>query len=273
MPVTIFTSVGPVTLKEMYEGYEPGMDIQRGPFVTKLYLAPTWASAFACVNGLVGSGGTPIQHACPESPNLRCMSAVIKPRAEYDSRDSGHPQFNLPVIECVYAVPTWEAQVTDDPTGSQSFPNADEPGQPYLFMEQSIDWDSEVVKLPNRSYKFADGTVNDTPVSITVATAKFVLVRRWQTTLPYANVAAYMNRLNTSTFLGQAKGLVKFLNARSRRQFQSDGTRSQEVEYVFKWRKYDHNQVIRGDTGAFDTLINSTGGNPYIYADLNALLS
>ena len=37
MPVTIPTSVGPVTLKEMYEGYEPGMDIQKGPYINKAW--------------------------------------------------------------------------------------------------------------------------------------------------------------------------------------------------------------------------------------------
>ena len=275
MPVTIPTSVGPVTLKEMYEGYEPGMDIQKGPYINKLYLVSSWNQAFAAVNALVGSGSRPVQHACPESPNLRCMSAVVKPRGEYDARDAGHPQFNMPVIACTYAVPTWEALTTDDPTGSQSFPDEANPGQPYLFMEQSIDWDTEIIKLPGRAYKFnSDGMVNDTPVNIPLPTAKFVLVRRWQTTLPYTNVTTYQqNPLNSTTFLGQSRGLIRFVNARTRRQFQSDGTRSQEVEYTFKWRAYDHNAQARPDTGAFDILVTSGGANPFGYSDLNNLLS
>jgi hypothetical protein len=265
-----------VLVKEMFDAYEAGMDVQRGPFVRKKYLCPSWNSAFPVVNALVGSGSRPIQHSCPESPNLRCSSAVIQPRGEFDVRDSGRPQFNLPVIEATYAVPTWETLNTDDPAGANSFPNADEPGQPYLFMEQSIDWDTEVLKLPGRAYGFSDGVVNDTPFAVTVAVAQFVMVRRWQDTLPFANVTSFMNTLNTSTFLGQSKGLVKFRKARTRRQFQSDGTRSQEVEYVFQWRGVDHNKTIRGDTGAFDTLYvggSVFGNNPYNYTDLNALLA
>jgi hypothetical protein len=273
MAITLFTTLGPILVKEMFEGYEAGVDIQRGPFINKKYLCPSWASAFAVVNALSGGGPRPVQHACPESPNLRCVSAVLRPRGEYDIRDSGRPQFNMPVIDATYAVPTWEALVTDDPTASQSFPNAAEPGQPYLFMEQSIKWGKEILKLPKRAYKFADGTVSDTPVHISIATAKFVLIRRWQETLPYGNVGAYMSTLNTSTFLGQPKGLILFDDAETRKQFQSDGTRSQEVAYTYLWRVVDHNMALRDDTGAFDLLINSSGGNPYSYTDLNAMLA
>jgi hypothetical protein len=201
------------------------------------------------------------------------MSAVIRPRGEYDVHDSGRPRFNMPVIACDYAVPTWEALVYDDPTGSQSFPNADDPGQPYLFMEQSIKWGREIIPVPKRAYTFADNTSPDTPFNFSVATARFVLVRRWQQTLPYGNVNAYMNTLNTSTFLGVGKGLIKFSEADTRKQFQSDGTRSQEVAYTFDWRAYDHNWYPRQDTGVFALLANSSGDPPYAYTDLNATLT
>jgi hypothetical protein len=272
MSITLTTTVGPVTLKEMFEGYEAGMDIQRGPFINKTYLAPSWATAFACVNALVGSGGRPVQHSCPESPNLRCMSAVIDPDGEYDIGNSGRPQFNMPKIKCTYAVPTWEALIADDPSGSQSFPDADAPGQPYLFMEQSIKWSRETFPIPKRAYAFADGTVPNTPVNMSIACARFVLVRRWQTTLPYGNVSTYMDSLNDTTFLGQPRGLIKFADAETRKQFQSDGTRSQEVTYTFDWRKYDHNWVPRDDTGAWGLLKNSGGASPHPYTELNAML-
>lgn len=273
MSINLSTAIGPVVLAEMWEGYEAGMDISRGPFIRKSYLAPSWAVAFACVNGLVGTGGRPVQHACPESPNLRCMSAVIQPRGEYDGHDSGRPRFNLPVIACEYAVPTWEALNYDDPSGSQSFPNADEPGQPYLFMEQSIKWSRETFPIPKRAYAFADGVAPNTAVNMSIACARFVLVRRWQTTLPYGNVSTYMDSLNNTTFLGQAKGLIKLADVESRRQLQSDGTRSQEVTLTYDWRKYDHNWVPRDDTGVWALLTNTSGDSPHPYTELNNMLT
>ena len=277
MSVTINTTLGPVVLKECFEGYEAGIELTRGPYIQKMYLCPSWSGSFACVNSLMGLGTPPTgRHQCPESPNLRCINAALVPRAEADFRNSGRPEFNMPLIKATYQVPTWEELVSDDPQGNQSFGNEINPGQPYVFMEQSIDFDTEVVKLPGRTYGFSDGVVNDTPVAVSVGVADFVLIRRWQTTLPYVNFTKYMNKLNTSTFLGQPRGQIKFRKGRTRRVFSDDGTRTQEVELHFKWREADHNNVIRPDNGLFDTLFvgaNIAGATPYKYADLTVLLS
>lgn len=271
MSISLATSIGTVTVREAFEGYEAGVDVQRGPFVNKVYLCPNWASAFPVVNALLGAGRTPGRHACPESPNLRCVSATLMPRGEYDIRDAGRPQFNLAIVKATYGIPTWDELATD--SAANSFPNEVNPGQAYTYMEQSIDFDTEVIKLPGRAYAFtSDAKPVDAPVACTIAVATFTLVRRWQETLPYNNVVNYLNKLNTATFLGQPRGQIKFRKARTRRQFTSDGTVAQEVEYVFQWRQYDHNKQHRPDSSAFETIEDSSGNMPFAYADLTQLL-
>ncbi len=274
MAVTLNTTVGPVTIKEMYEGYEAGIDLTRGPYVNKKYLCPDWPSTFPVANALMGGGVPPVgRHACPESTNLRCLNAVVQPKGEFDARDSGRPRFNLPIVSATYAIPTWSEQATDDPSANQSFPNEISPGQPYTYMDQSIDWDTETIKLPGRAYTFQTlGGAVDTPVARTIAVAQFVLVRRWQKQLPYANVTAYLNKLNNATFLGQPAGQIKFRKARARRSAFSDGTASQEVELVFQWREYDHNMQHRPDKFLFEKIVDSAGNTPYGYSDLTQLL-
>lgn len=272
MSVTIITSIGPVTLKEAYEGYEPGIDESSGPYLKKVYLCPTWASLYPVLNALWGVGTRPVSHPCPEAPNLRAVHVRAIPEGEYDSRDAGRPQFNLPKVEIVYAVPSYESVSADDPAGDHSFP-ADDDG-PYLFMEQSIDWDVEVIKLPGRCYAFAsDGKAVDAPVHRTIAVAQFVLVRKWQTFLPHANVKNYMNRLNDATFLGQPRGTIKFRKCQSRRTGSGTGERTQETAYTFLWREFDHNAQHRPDANYFELIQDADGANPYQYADLSALLS
>jgi hypothetical protein len=270
MAIIIKSGVGNMTLKEAYEGYEAGIDLSRGPYVRKRYLAPSWEAAFPAVNALMGIGGVPSPHRCPESTNLRCVNARLVPVAEVDARDGGHPQFNLPVIEADYGVLPWDVEASDDPTGQQGF---DDMGQPYLFMEQSIDFDTEIIKLPNTTYIYSStGKPVDVPCHVSVGTAQFVLIRHWQSIFPVVNVTKYLNRVNKTTFLGQAPGTIKFRRARTRRSWTSDGTTTQEVEYVFQWREISHNKFPRPDSRNFDTIQDSAGDYPYAEEELSVLL-
>lgn len=268
MAITIDTAVGPVILKEAFDGYRAGIGTD-GPYVVKQYLCPSWEVTFPVVNALKGFGLPPIPHACPESKNLRCVDAAVEPRAEVDARDGGRPRFNLPVVTATYGVLTWNALPQDDPANQQGF---DDNGQPFLFMEQSISFDTEVIKLPNTAYHFpSDGTVIDTPVAHSVAVAEFVLTRKWQAAFPVVNVTNYLNTLNQSTFLGQAKGQIKFRKAQTRRSWTSDGTATQDVTYTFQWREFDHNKQHRPDASLFELIVDKNGVNPYRYTDLTQL--
>lgn len=270
MAFTLSTTAGAVTLYEQWDAFEKGIDIQRGPFVKAVYLVKDWSVTDQVCNALMGP-----PHTCPTSPNLVCLAATCKGLGELDPRTGGRPTFRGGLVEATYGLRTWEEQASEDPAGSQSFPNEASPGQPYLYMEQSIDFDTEVVKLPNTSYKFlaTPQLPLHVPVARTIAVAQFVLVRRWQSALPYANVTAYLNKLNSAVFLGQPIGQIKFRKARTRRQFKVDGTRTQEVEYVFQWREFDHNKVHRPDDTSWDFIVDDAGNKPYAYANLATLLA
>lgn len=274
MSISLSTSAGVVTLKENYDGYAAGVGLD-GPYVLKQYLAPSWSVAFACVNALQGSasvtggaGGLVIYkvgHQCPESPNLYCLEARIEPKAENDSKDAGRPTFNLPLINCRYALPPYNQQTSDDPGGLNSFTNDGTPGNPYVFMTESIDFDTETIRVPGSTYSFvtAPNLPVDYPVAKHISTAKFVIVRKFLPYLPTVNVTTYIKKLNDRVFLGQPVGQIQLLNARTRVERLSDGTKSQEFEMVFKWREYDHNKIMRPDDGTFDFI--QTTGSDYLY--------
>jgi hypothetical protein len=274
MSVIISTTIGNIALKEMYEAYEAGVELVGGPYVQKTYLCPSWASAFPVVNALMGAGRTPQPHRCPESNNLVCVDARVLPRAEADIRDSGRPAFNLPVVQARYQIRSWEAQTTDN--ADNSFPNEIAAGQPYVYMEESIDFDTELIKMPNRLFAFADGVAIDEPIARSIAVATFTMVRKWQQVLPHVKLTKYLNTLNDKAFLGQERGHIKFRRCRTRRQYTSDGTTSQEVEYQFQWREFSHNTLIRPDTGLFAPVYQdgdaTNGPTIYPYSDLTQLL-
>lgn len=286
MSISLSTSLGTLTLKENLDGYSAGVGPD-GPFVNKQYLAPAsdLPTIFACINALQGSvsitGGSgglvlrKIGHRCPESTNLYCLDARLEPGNFEDRKDAGRPAFSLPLINCHYALPPYNQQTTDDPGGVNSFPNEESPGNPHVFMTEAIDFDTETIRVPGSVYKFvtAPALPVDYPVAKHIPTAKFVLVRKFLPYLPHANITSYMKKLNATTFLGQARGTVIFLNGRTRVERLSDGTKSQEFEMVFQWRKYDHNKIMRPDDGTFD-FIQTTGSEyRYEYADLSRLLA
>lgn len=283
MSITISTTIGNVTLKEQFDGYEAGIDLD-GPYINKQYLAPTWDSVFPVINALRGtvavSGGiggvvTRSQpHLCPESPNLYCLDARCTPLGENDTKDSGRPSFRLPIISCSYRVPKYEIQTTDDPGGLNSFPNESSPGSPYVYAMQSIDFSSEVVPVPNSAFKFTAPTLR-TNVSVvrTVGVAKMVFVRKYVPYLPFVNITSYLNRVNLDTFFGQAEGTIRFDALRTRREYMSDGTRANEIELHFTWREYDHNKFMRDDDGTFDFLYTDASETMYKYKDLKPLLT
>lgn len=283
MSITISTTAGSVTLKESFDGYEAGIDLD-GPYINKQYLAPTWDSVFPSINALRGtvsvSGGSggivtrSIPHQCPESTNLYCLDARCVPLAEVDAKDSGRPGFRLPIISCSYRVPKYEIQNSDDPAGINSFTNDSNPGSPYTYAMMSIDFATEVIPVPGAAYKFTSPTLR-TNVSVikTVGTAKIVFVRKYVPYLPFVNITQYMNKVNLGTFLGQPEGQIKFTNLRTRREYLSDGTRANEIELHFDWREYDHNKFMRDDDGTFDFLYTDTSHTMYNYIDLKPLLN
>jgi hypothetical protein len=283
MSVTISTTSGDVVLKESHDGYEAGIDLD-GPYIVKQYLAPSWGVVFPVINALRGtvsvSGGVggvvsrSAPHACPESSNLYCLSAVCNPEAPIDARDSGRPAFRLPIITCKYGIPKYDVTPTDDPGAVNGFTNDVNPSQPFTYALMTIDFATEVVPIPGSTYQFTSPTLK-TNVNVvkTVATANMVFVRKFVPYLPFVGITNYLNKVNQDKFLGQPEGQIKFTAFRTKREYLSDGTRANEIELHFLWRQYDHNKFVRDDTGAFDFLYSASSSAPmYEYVDMKPLL-
>lgn len=283
MSITLATTAGAVTLAENYDGYSFGVGLD-GPYIQKQYLAPSWDVAFPCVNALQGSvsvvggaGGTIIRkigHQCPESPNLYCLEAHGVGFNELDLRDSGRPTYGKALINARYGLPPYNQQTSDDPGGVNSFPNDATPGQPYIWQEESIDFDVETVRLAGSAYTFytAPNLPVDYPVTKDIRVASLTIVRKYVPYLPFTIMTSLQTKVNSTTFLGQPAGQILFRKMATRTQRLSDGTKSQEVTMTFKWREEDHNKIPRPDTGVFDYVQTSGGLRRYQTADLRQLL-
>lgn len=277
MAITVAGIVG----KEMWESFRKGRG-EFGPYVDLSYLVD-FASADAFVDGVLGgivTAGGSIRNvpklACPTNPRLYAMSAEYVGAGEANPTANGRPTFTAAVVEVRFAVPTWPQAFSDDPGGQQSFPNEATPGQPIVFAECEIDMGGEFVTVPQGSLVFlSDSKPIDAPVGKWVGVSTFRIVRHYYPNLPTTKVATYLNKLNNATFLGRARGLVRFANAKTRQVQTSDGTRTQSWEMIFEAREHDWNEFIRPDDMLFDAVgspLDSTK-QPYSYVDLAPLLA
>lgn len=276
MSVIIDTANGPVTLHEMWDDFKKGIDIQRGPYIEQSYLVD-WGDTDAVINAMMGStstsGGTTVHvpgFPCPQSKNLCCMDAYVIGEGEYDNKDGGPVRFNLPKLRVVYGIRSWEQAATDDPQGYQSFPG----DGPATYAIHSMDFGVEGVKLPTSAYKFA-GTPNlpcDVPVLKQVGICKLSVELKKVPFLPTYTIMNLLGKLNDNTFLGAPRGMIQFMGARTSKEFESDGTRVQNVSYSFRFRKASFNLYLRPDTGQWDFIKTAAGKYPYEYADLKPLI-
>lgn len=278
MPITIDTAVGPVRLFEMWDDFKKGIDIQRGPYVEQTYITDRWADTDAVCNALMGStstSGSSTVHVpgfpCPTSKNLTCTDAYVVGEAEYDAKDGGHVQFNLPKIRVVYGIRSWEQLATDDPQGYQSFPG----DGPATYAIHSMDFGVEAVKLPGSAYKFVSDPPKpcDIPIIKQVGVCRLNVELKKVPFLPTLTIMNLMGKLNDDTFFGAPRGQVQFMGARTSKEFESDGTRVQNVSYSFRFRKASWNLFLRPDNAKWDFIKTSEGKYPYEYADLRPLIA
>jgi hypothetical protein len=278
MPVFINTAIGTVQLIELFDDYKKGIDIQRGPYVECSFLAPLWSDTNAVINALMGSttasSSGPSIHIpgfpCPTSPNLTCMDAYVVGEAEFDAQDGGHPTYNLAKIRATFGIRSWEQLANDDPQGAQSFPSTT---GPTTYAIHSMDFGTESVKIPGSAYKFFDGGLPfDTPGVIHIGTATLNIEMKKVPYLPTITILKLIGNCNNDLFMGAPKGTLLFLGARTSKEFESDGTRVQNVSYSFKYRAQPWNFFIRPDTGKWDFIIASDGSHPYPLKDLTPLI-
>ncbi len=264
---------------EMWDGYKKGSG-KSGPYVVKPYLVD-WALADQFVDGVLGGVvriGTFTQyttrHACPENPTLYATQADVEYYGERNVTNAGTPNFLLAKVTVTYNTLTWDEFALQDPTGAQSLPNEQQPGQPHLQLTQEFDIGSEFIAFPDTAYTFvSDGKSTEAKQGVWVGNATLQLTRKEVPYLPYTLLFLTMNHVNDDVFLGQATGTVLFAGAKTHREHTSDGASTQDVAMTFKWRQFPWNYAPRPDTGRWAAIQDTGGQGPYLTADLAPLLT
>jgi hypothetical protein len=272
-----------VTAKIRWESFRKGRG-ENGPYVALSYLVP-YAQTDNFIDGVMGgiSGGSgTVQYLprqkCPTNPTLYATRAEGDYVGEvYPNSGTSSDLFQYSTVAVEYGVLAWPQAFGDDPGGQQSFPNDATPGEPYLFAECDIDFGGKLITLPKGSYLFPSGA----PIYANVPATKWEAMSTWRVTrqnfpsLPYAKVGALVNKVNSTTFLGQAPEHVRFAGAQTQLRMTSDGTRCQrfamsfEVQFECTW-----NQLMRPDDLKYDNVEGTlTGAPPYTLDDLRPLLS
>jgi hypothetical protein len=170
---------------------------------------------------------------------------------------------------------TWDQQPSDDPGGVHGFPNEDSPGQPHLRTIQEIDSGGEFTTVKQGAWVFTtDQKPMDSPLGIWVPQSTVRFNRKHVPYLPHRTVHSLLGKINDDTFLGEPRGQMRFSSCQTRREANSDGTRTQDVMLTFSWRGYDWNKYIHPDSLTFEEVSKpgDSSVRPYEYADFKPLL-
>lgn len=291
--------VNGVAAKEMWDSFRKGRS-DTGPTVTLKYLieaqalqgSPPGTAALGPevlgdlfvdgvmggvnITGKVGTAGAWIytpRMVCPTNTRLYATEAWADYLGE-NGRGGGNPQFHACVVTVTYGVLSWDQLQSDDPNGYNSFPNDDNPGQPYISATQEMDFADEFIPIPGGSMAFvSDKKPLDAPAGKWVANCTIRFGRKNVPYLPFTQMLPLLNKINQQTFFGQGRGQVRFHALRTMRHYMSDGERVQDLDLIFMWREYDWNYYLRPDKLVFEKVVDPAGNFPYTYADLRPLLT
>lgn len=266
----------PVAYVHNIESFKKGID-QGGPFVDVIYRIANYADVDGFINALMGfatsSGpltGITVNKSSPHqyqlSPNLYCQSAVmIEGLGEPILTDSAFPNYNGgALIQAEYRA----AKFDFGPLNYNSQNNQIDPATPLTYCTQELDFSTEVFTLEENS-------VGPFPAKIRIPITILSLTFHQVPYIPMTAVRAMRGRVNSSTFLGSASGLVLFKGAQTSRKFNEDGTIVQEVKMTFEERDsaYPWNSGPRADNPySWVPCVDSNGAKPYQVGNLNTLL-
>lgn len=228
--------IGGITVEEMREGFDEGIHSQ-GPEATKKFLVP-WANRYTVANALLGlSSGTgpggsvnlTAPASYPESQNMFVREIGIEGKGKC-TQGPLQLQFAQAILTVNYGVPQF---------GYIAQPNQSiDPGSPYIYATQDIDFSRERVTLPKSSVTLANGhKLKDLPYSFPIVQAVFSIQLHQVPYLPAAVVyTAMKNPINNATFLGIPAGYLIFNGGKNHQEAASDGTYTQAMSYVFTAR-------------------------------------
>lgn len=259
-------TIGGQSCEEMRDGFEESVDSQ-GVHATKKFLC-AWSGRYAVASGLLGftSGtgpGGPVvtvpPMAYPEIPNLYAREITIEGKGKC-TQGALQLQFEKAIVTARYG--------TSSGWSPLPLPNMSiDPGSPYTFATQEIDFAREDVTIEGSACTLANGHAFTTPFPYAVPLPHAVLTIQLQQ-VPYlpaqAILVAMGKPLNNAAFLGVQAGYLKFEGCKSHMEAMSDGSYSQNLSLVFKVRP-----VLRWDE-VFDPA-GTTGPTQLLYLGLPIL--
>lgn len=254
------TTINGIVCQELREGFEEGVD-SRGPHASKKFLC-AWADRYAVANGLLGlSSGTgsggPVTLSAPnqwpEALNMFVQEVTIEGRGKATD-GAVQIEFTQAVVTANYGVPTW---------GYAPLPFMSiDPGQPFVYATQSIDFGREMITVEGSSCTLAGGGTFPASVPYAVPLPHAILTIQLQR-VPYlpaqAILVAMGKPLNNATFLGVQPGYLMFNGCKSHAEAISDGTYTQNLTLVFSVRpvlRWDETFDPNGTSGPKQVLYN-----------------
>lgn len=268
----------PVNYTHIYPEFYKGVD-EQGPYFNVEYLFDNWADSDNVMYSLLGKTtyiagsvvkGGPHQH--PLNPNLYCRAAeVVEGYGQPILNTNGLPNYTGGFkVRATYRMGTLDGQInpSDDPNNF----NQIDPTTPLLWCTQEIDHETEVITVPNHSYKWSTGLIANIPIKVEIGLTIMKLTFHQLPYMPMGVARNLRGRINSKTFLGASKGTVRFRGATTIRDFSSDGTVVQKVAMTFVERDYDWNYYLRPDSFTWDTINDGAGNHPFMYADLTPLI-
>jgi hypothetical protein len=261
----------------MYKGID-----DQGPFYKVSYYFTDWADSDMVANQLRGYssrvGSTTIRsspHQHPLSPNLVCMSVDIEGCGQPSLNSSGLPYYSAGFFaHCTYRV--WTAGPIPD--NDPNYNNQIDPTTPVLWATQELDFGTEEYVHEKNQYTWStgdalNGKMSGIPIRVSIGIVTMTITYHQLPYLPMTTVRNLRNRINNATFLGAAQYTVRFMGARTVRDFNTDGTVCQKVQLTFKEREADWNKFLRKDKLQFDYIVDSSSNKVFTAADLSPLVS
>lgn len=275
----------PVLAIHTVDGFVKGIDAT-SPFIRVAYRIENWSDSDAFCNAIMGFGTasgpasgitvtrqTP--HQSPLSPNLFARSAVVvaglgTPVLNAD----GYPDYDGgALIEVEYR----PGNTDYGPVNYNITNNQIDPATPVTWATQEIDFATETYTLGKKlTYDSGPNSGAQTSVYATFQIPITIMVFTFHK-LPYLPMTAVRNlrgRVNSTTFLGSAAGLVLFKGGRSSREFNSDGTIAQRVVLTFEERDASApwNSLPSENDPTFYPVSGAGGVKMYKLADLTPLV-
>lgn len=288
-----------VDYKQLPNDYEEGMGSD-GLYARRAYLT-AWGDRFTFVNNVLGVSGMKaagtgwqiqnIPYRYPLSPNLFARNARISPANEQGFSVDGPTgaimtaaqkeiSFEWARIDVEFRTPNWNYTSDQDPFNLNTFGTSPEEQAALLWAQQEIDQAAEWVQIPSSSSYWVSnnaglqGQQTNIPMSRRVNVVTMNLGFERFPYLPVNWLTNYNDTLNRNTFLNQAPGTVMFCGAKTRREFNADGSVAQKLWFTFKCRpQASWNSFVSGPT-TWDYISNSASGTTYTYkyADFLKLL-